>query len=92
MAIEKGGKYYFSVYAKDLKGGEADLTVNLVADGKIAATGRIADIGTDWKKYELELVSDTTANSNVYLQVLSDCSKVAVDMVSLFPETYMDTA
>ena len=88
MAIEKDGRYYFSVYAKDLKGGSADLTVNLVADGKVAATGKIADIGTKWEKYELTLVSDTTATSNVYLQVLSDCSKVALDMVSLFPETY----
>ena len=88
MAIEKDGKYYFSVYAKDLKGGQADITVNLVAGDKIAATGTIADIGTKWEKYELELVSDTTATSNVYLQVLTDCSKVAVDMVSLFPETY----
>ncbi len=88
MAIEKDGKYYFSVYAKDLKGGSADLTVNLVADGRVAATGTVADIGTEWTKYELELTSDTTATSNVYLQVLTDCSKVALDMVSLFPETY----
>lgn len=88
MAIEENGKYFFSVYAKDLKGGEADLTVNLVADGKIAATGKIADIGTKWQKYELTLVSDVKATSNVYLQVLTDCSKVAIDMVSLFPETY----
>ncbi|MBQ6601481.1 MAG: hypothetical protein IIX36_07530 [Clostridia bacterium] len=88
MAIEKDGKYYFCVYARDLKGGSADLTVNLVADGRVAATGTIADIGTEWEKYELTLVSDTTATSNVYLQVLTDCSKVALDMVSLFPETY----
>lgn len=88
MAVEKDGKYYFSIYAKDLKGGKADLTVNLIADGKIAATGIVSDIGTDWAKYEFELVSDTTATKDVYLQVLSDCSKVALDMVSLFPETY----
>ena len=88
MAIKENGKYYFSVYAKDIKGGSADLTVNLVADGKIAATGKVADIGTKWQKYELELTSELTATSNVYLQVLTDCSKVALDMVSLFPETY----
>ena len=88
MAIEQGAEYYFSVYAKDLKGGEADITVNLVADGKVAATGKISDIGSKWQKYELTLVSDITATSGVYLQVLTDCSKVALDMVSLFPETY----
>lgn len=88
MAIEKDEKYYFSVYAKDLKGGQANITVNLVADGAVAAIGEIADIGTEWQKYELELESEITATSKVYLQVLTDCSKVAVDMVSLFPETY----
>lgn len=88
MAINENGKYFFSVYAKDLKGGAAGLTVNLVADGKIAATGKIADVGNIWQKYELELTTDVTATSNVYLQVLTDSGKVALDMVSLFPETY----
>ena len=88
MAVEKDGKYYLSLYAKDLKDGSADVTVNIVADGKIAATGVISDIGTEWKKHELTLVSDVTATSNVYLQVLIDNGKVAFDMISLFPETY----
>ncbi len=88
MAIEKGANYYFSVYAKDLKGGSTPITVNLVADGKIAATGTIPAVGTQWEKYELTLVSDTTATQNVYLQVLTRGGKVAIDMVSLFPDTY----
>lgn len=88
MAIEKGANYYFSVYAKDLKGGSTPITVNLVADGKVAATGTIPAVGTQWEKYELTLVSDTTATQNVYLQVLTNSGKVAIDMVSLFPDTY----
>ena len=88
MAIEKGANYYFSLYAKDLKGGSTPITVNLVADGKIAATGKIPAVGTQWEKYELTLVSDTTATQNVYLQVLTESGKIAIDMVSLFPDTY----
>lgn len=88
MAIEEGANYYFSVYAKDLKGGSTPITVKLVADGKIAATGTIPAIGTAWEKYELTLVSGITATQNVYLQVLTESGKVAIDMVSLFPDTY----
>lgn len=88
MAIEKGANYYFSVYAKDLKGGSTPVTVNLVANGKVAATGEFAAVGTKWQKYELTLVSDITATENVYLQLLTESGKVAFDMVSLFPDTY----
>ncbi len=88
MAIEKGANYYFSLYAKDLKGGSTPITVNLVADGKVAATGKVPAVGTEWEKYELTLVSDITATQNVYLQVLTNSGKVAIDMVSLFPDTY----
>lgn len=88
MAIEEGKNYYFSVYAKDLKGGSTPITVNLVADGKVAATGTVCAITNEWAKYELTLKSNITATQNVYLQVLTSEGKVAVDMVSLFPDTY----
>lgn len=88
MAIEKGANYYFSIYAKDLKGGSTPITVNLVADGNLAATGTIPAITSKWEKYELTMVSDITATQNVYLQVLTESGKVAIDMVSLFPDTY----
>ena len=88
MAVEKDGKYYFSAYLKSLDGSKAELTVNLVADGRVVATGSLTDIGSEWAKHELTLVSDTTAASNVYLQVLAGNGKLALDMVSLFPETY----
>ena len=88
MAIEKDANYYFSVYAKGLDGYTGAVTVNLVADGKIAATATIPSITDSWEKYELTFVSDTTANQNVFLQVLMDNGKAAFDMVSLFPDTF----
>lgn len=88
MAIEEGANYYFSVYAKGLEGYTGEVTVNLVANGEIAATGTIDAITSEWAQYELAVVSGITATQNVYLQVLIDDGKAAFDMVSLFPDTY----
>ena len=88
MAVTKDENHYFSLYAKAIDGETADITVNIVADGKVLATGKVENVTKDWAKYELTLVPSETADRNVYLQVLTDSSKVAVDMVSLFPETY----
>ena len=88
MAIEKDAKYDFSVYAKAIDGYSGKITVRLVAGDKIAGEAVIDSITESWTKYEVSLKSDTTANSDVFLQVLIDEGKAALDMVSLFPETY----
>ncbi len=88
MAIEKDAKYDFSVYAKAIDGYSGKITVRLVADNKIAGEATIGSITDKWAKYEVSLTSDTTANTEVFLQVLIDEGKAALDMVSLFPETY----
>ncbi|MBQ8504493.1 MAG: hypothetical protein IJ491_09510 [Clostridia bacterium] len=88
MAIEKGANYYFSVYAKGLDGYSGAVTVNLVADGEVAATGTIDSITGEWAQYELTLVSDVTATQNVFLRLTIDNGKAGFDMVSLFPDTY----
>lgn len=84
MAIEKEG-YNLSLYAK----GDADITVRLVADGKIAGEAVITGITDEWAKYEFSFDSTISAHEKVFLQVLISKGKVAVDMVSLFPaDTY----
>ena len=88
MAIEKGVTYDFSVYAKSLSDYDGGITVRLVANGKTAAEAVIPAISKEWTKYETTLTSDTTANTGVYLQVLVDSGKAAIDMVSLMPPTY----
>ncbi|MBQ8209566.1 MAG: carbohydrate binding domain-containing protein [Clostridia bacterium] len=90
MAVESGVTYDFSVYAKALDNYGGKITVRLVAGEQTAAEGTIDTITADWAKYELELTSTVTANENVYLQVLVDNGKVALDMISLFPPTYKD--
>lgn len=90
MAVEKGITYDFSVYAKALDDYSGKITVRLVAGEQIAAEATVDAITADWAKYELKLTSSVTANENVYLQVLVDNGKVALDMVSLFPPTFKD--
>lgn len=88
MAIEKDAEYTFSVYAKALDGYKGKITARLVCGDTVAATAVIDSITPEWKKYDLQLTSSLTATSDVYLQVLIDDGKVALDMVSLMPETY----
>jgi len=87
IALKAGDKYDFSVFAKGQDGAKGKLLVRLVdEDGKVYAEGTSKSVGTDWKKLALTL----TAKENVekaYLQVIPQFTgKVALDMVSLFPE------
>lgn len=90
MAIEDGAEYDFSVYAKAIDTYSGKITVRLVAGEKIAGEAVIDSITDKWQKYETTITSDTTANTDVYLQVLTEKGTVALDMISLFPETYKD--
>ncbi len=89
MSIVAGEEHDFSVYAKSL-GGDTKVTVQLVVGGKVVASKAIDTLTDNWKKYELKLTPDTTANTDVYLQLLISGGKAAFDMVSLFPQTYND--
>ena len=88
MAIEKDAEYDFSIYAKAINGYDGKITVRLISDGKVAGEAVIDAITADWAKYEAEITSSVTDINDVYLEVLIDKGTVAVDMVSLFPETY----
>ena len=88
MAIEKDAEYDFSVYAKAIDSYDGKITVRLISDGNTVGETVIDAITSDWTKYEAKITSDITAHQNVYLQVLIEKGTVAVDMISLFPETY----
>ena len=88
MSIKENEEYDFSVYAKAIDGYNGKLTVRLVVGEEIAGEATINTITDEWAKYEAALTSDKTANTDVYLQVLAEKGTVALDMISLFPETY----
>lgn len=88
MAVEAGEEYTVSFYAKALDGYRGKVYAEIVCGGESAAKGEIASIGESWQKYELKLTSSLTASSEVYLRVMIDGGRAALDMISMMPETY----
>lgn len=89
MSIIKDAEYQFSVYAKAVEKFSGKITVQLCVGENVAGFATIDEITDEWTKYELNIISNQTANNNVTLRVLIDRGSVALDMVSLFPvDTY----
>ena len=87
IALKAGDKYDFSVFAKGLDGAKGKLLVRLVdEDGKVFAEGTTKSAGVDWKKLTLTVTAKETVDK-AHLQVIPQFTgKVALDLVSLFPE------
>ena len=93
MSVTKNANYKFSVWAKGVDGYTGPLHIAITMGTTVVATGDVPAVTSEWKKYELTLTSNTTAHSNIKLQVTIDSGKAAIDMVSLFPEdTYKGRA
>ncbi len=93
MSVEEGSKYEFSVYAKGIDGYNGAIYTKICVGDKVIGSAKIDNITADWHKYSLTIPCDTTAYSDVTLNVLIDNGSVAVDMVSLFPtDTYKGRA
>ena len=86
MSIENGKNYRFSVYAKGLDGYNGKLYAKLMSGSECVGEGVIDAISSEWSKYNLTLNCTKTDFENATLQVLADNGKVALDMISLFPE------
>ena len=86
ISVEENATYDFSIYARAIGAYEGKITIQLVDGKDIIGTAEISGITDKWAKYETELTSTATAYKNVTLQVLIDDGKMALDMVSLFPQ------
>ncbi len=87
MSCKKGETYNGSFYAKRINGAEGKVYVNLMVGSKVAASATIDSISDEWAKYSFSFKSELTATDGVALQVKIDSgSRVAFDMISLFPE------
>ena len=85
VPLKKGAKYDFSVFAK-LLSGSSKFSVRLVDGGRILAQKELNATAGEWTKLECELVSDDDA-SHASLQVAPlEPGKLAIDLVSLFPQ------
>ncbi len=87
IPVDEGEKYNFSVFAKTLEGDIKDLFVQLVDEnGKILGEIKTKKIDRDWKKLDSEILVNETSNS-AHLQIVSQqTGRVALDMISLFPQ------
>jgi alpha-L-arabinofuranosidase len=85
LVVEAGRTYRVSLYAR-AQGAPATLDVSLeTQSGQTLAGGRIAGIGSDWKKFELALTpKPSDPNARLVLSV-SQPGTLWVDMVSMFP-------
>ncbi|MFF8641243.1 alpha-L-arabinofuranosidase C-terminal domain-containing protein [Streptomyces sp. NPDC015345] len=87
VAVEKGKRYDFSVWARTERAGGAPLTLTLHdASGELAAARRVTARG-GWAKYKASFTATRTSTAG-RLTVASGAD-AALDMISLFPrDTY----
>nr|WP_321353964.1 alpha-L-arabinofuranosidase C-terminal domain-containing protein [uncultured Draconibacterium sp.] len=87
ISVKQGEKYNFSVFAKMLDGAKNNLRVALVDEnGEVLTEVKTKSFSGDWKKLEAQLTA-TKTTAKAKLQVIpQDAGKMALDMISLFPE------
>lgn len=92
LAIEDGRKYDVSLYVRRSSDFDGPVFVKLESrTGQILAQAKIANIGTDWKKYELTLKAKGSSQTARFVLESQNKGTVWFDMVSLFPdETWKD--
>jgi alpha-L-arabinofuranosidase len=87
IAVKKGERYDFSLFARQLQGKNGKLQMRLVSEkeGVLAQTTVNASSG-NWKKLTAELSpSQSAPNARLEVQPLA-AGQVALDMISLFPQ------
>jgi alpha-L-arabinofuranosidase len=84
IAVKKGEKYDFSIYARTaVKGGA--LEVSLLDNGTVIAKTTVNLSSSDWKQYTAQLTAKTTAANAQLVIKPAKVGKYDLDMVSLFP-------
>ena len=86
IPLKAGARYFFSAFVRRLAGATEQLDVRLVDKGRVVAEGLVQTGFGVWTRVEATLVAGVDATAAT-LQLLPDkAGRVALDMVSLFPE------
>jgi alpha-L-arabinofuranosidase len=86
MVFRKGDSYFFSVFTKNPDNSESKLKVEMRDEqNQVVASGTITVKGKEWTKTELKLTASKDTDHGK-LALIPSGGKVALDMVSLFPE------
>jgi alpha-L-arabinofuranosidase len=87
IAVKKGEKYDFSLFAKALKGKGGKCTVQLQSDGKvIGSTSLTIGSASAWKKLSTTLTASEDAANAQLVITPQESGSLALDMISLFPQ------
>lgn len=87
IPIKKGETYQYSCYAKRDDEQEAVVSIKLAGiDGTVYGESTILVSCSKWKKYEVDLLVDTTDFSARLVITTKAIGKLYLDMISLFPE------
>lgn len=87
ISVIKGEKYDVSVFAKRFHNSKTNLTVRLKRkNGAVIGETVLKNINENWKKYS-SIIKVTTTVSDAVLEIIpTTTGKIALDMISLFPQ------
>jgi alpha-L-arabinofuranosidase len=87
MAVKAGERYNVSMFARQLGDHPMTFSVSLqTSKGKILAETTFSVLSPEWKQYKASLVSATGCDTANLVVLATNAGKVALDMISLFPE------
>jgi alpha-L-arabinofuranosidase len=87
IVVNANDKYNFSVFAQQLGNAPVNLAVSLqTPGGKILAEEKLTISGQGWKKFTTTLTPDQSSDSASLVILAITAGKIALDVVSLFPE------
>ncbi len=87
ICIKKNEKYNFSVFMRCISGENVPVLIQLVdKDNKVVVESKVVINSADWKKYTAVLSADADIENASLVLLFQKKSKLALDMVSLFPE------
>ena len=87
MVVNKGANYLFSIYVNNLDGKKQNMTVELLAEGKVVGSAPLTlSKKNGWLQLTAKICATDNATQAKLRLRLTGKGRVAVDMVSLFPE------
>lgn len=90
FAVKKGEQYHLTLYMKSRNGiGTIEVLLHSRTTTNVSAQGKIDIQGTEWKKYELSLIAETSMKDTELILLIQGTQSVSFDFISLFPkDTY----
>ena len=87
IVLRENEKYDFSLFARTIEGNNQSIKVRLIdEDGRVCGETTITKLSDNWKKHNAVITSKTDAN-NARIEISPQSKgKIALDMISLFPQ------